>query len=152
MEKKPVFLVVNGPNLNLLGEREPSVYGHETLDDLEKKCRNWGDRKGIEVRCAQSNSEGVLIDILQENRKEAHGAVLNAGAYTHYSYALRDCITALAIPVIEVHISNPEAREEFRHKSVIAPVVRGRIAGFGSHGYILALEALRNIILQSPDK
>lgn len=148
MAKKPVFLVVNGPNLNLLGEREPSVYGRETLRDLEGKCLNWGDLNGVEVRCAQSNSEGVLLDILQGNRKEASGAVLNAGAYTHYSYALRDCIAALAIPVIEVHISNPEAREEFRQRSVIAPVVRGRIAGLGTHGYILALEALKKILEQ----
>ena len=148
MIDKIKILVLNGPNLNLLGEREPHIYGGTTLKEIDDQCMEWGRENSILVECFQSNSEGALIDRIQEDRSSVSGIILNAGAYTHYSYALRDCITALAIPVIEVHISNPEAREGFRHKSVIAPVVRGRIAGFGSHGYILALEALRNIIQQ----
>lgn len=145
MEKRRIFLVVNGPNLNLLGEREPEVYGRETLTDLESLCVNWGKERDIEVRCFQSNSEGALINVIQEYRNIACGIVFNPGAYTHYSYALRDCVAAISIPVIEVHISNPEAREEFRHRSVIAPVARGRITGLGIYGYILALEALKNL-------
>lgn len=145
MVKKPVFLVVNGPNLNLLGEREPGVYGKETLQDLQDQLIGHSQKNGYSVKCFQSNSEGMLIDIMQEHRNHAEGIVLNAGAYTHYSYAIRDCISALEIPVIEVHISNPEAREEFRHKSVISPVVAGKIAGFGLYGYVMALDALLNI-------
>jgi len=151
MGKRPGFLVVNGPNLNLLGEREPAVYGRASLAELEETCRKWAFDREVEVRFAQSNSEGVLIDILHEHRKDTEGIVLNAAAYTHYSYALRDCIAALVVPVIEVHISNPEAREDFRHKSVISPVVRGKITGLGIYGYILALEALMHLYTDQND-
>lgn len=136
------FLVVNGPNLNLLGEREPSVYGRVTLGEIEMACRAWGTGHGVDVSCFQSNSEGALLDFLHAERGTATGVVLNPAAYTHTSVALRDGVAALTIPVVEVHLSNPGARESFRAKSLIAPVTRGTIAGFGPQGYLLALEAL----------
>lgn len=138
------ILVINGPNLNLLGEREPSVYGDESLmainDGLEYEARE----RNCGIEFFQSNSEGGIIDKLHSARHDFDGVILNAGAYTHYSYAIRDAIAAIKIPVIEVHLSNVNNRDEFRKTSVIAPVCSGTIAGFGKFGYTLALMALVN--------
>jgi 3-dehydroquinate dehydratase-2 len=136
------ILVLNGPNLNLLGTREPSIYGHTTLHDIETACVAHGKTLGLTVRCAQSNSEGTLVDHLHAARDTMAGVVLNAGAYTHTSVALRDAITATGLPVVELHLSNVHAREAFRHVSLIAPVCVGVIQGFGARGYPLALTAL----------
>ncbi len=146
MEKKVKFLVLNGPNLNLLGEREPEIYGKATLADLEERCRIWGEEQGVEVRCARSNHEGGLVDLLQEARYDVGGVVLNAAAYTHTSVALRDCVAAIDPPVIEVHLSNTSKRETFRHTSYLTVVSAGLIMGLGSHGYILALEGLLEMV------
>ena len=140
------ILIMNGPNLNLLGEREPNIYGHETLNSINDMIDEKARSMGYEPVFFQSNSEGSLIDRLHESRKDCAGVILNAGAYTHYSYAIRDAISAIRIPVIEVHLSNVNGRDEFRKNSVIAPVCRGAIAGFGSFSYILALYALDNIL------
>jgi 3-dehydroquinate dehydratase-2 len=135
-------LVLNGPNLNLLGTREPSVYGHHSLADIEAACLAHGRSLGVDVTFAQSNSEGALVDHLHAARGAMDGVVLNAGAYTHTSIALRDAISAIALPVVELHLSNTHARETFRHVSMIAPVCLGVIQGFGAAGYSLALTAL----------
>ena len=135
-------LVLNGPNLNLLGEREPGVYGNMTLEQLCSHLSSAAEAMGISVCFAQSNHEGEIIDILHAARMECDGVILNAGAYTHYSYAIRDAIAAIKIPVVEVHLSNIHAREEFRHTSVLAPVCIGQISGFGADSYDLALTAL----------
>ena len=140
------ILVLNGPNLNLLGVREPGVYGSESLEIIENELKNEAVKLGIELDCYQSNHEGKLIDELHRAMTGADGVILNAGALTHYSYALRDAIAAIKIPVIEVHMSNIHAREEFRHTSVIAPVCAGSIAGFGKNSYMLALHAIKNIL------
>ena len=138
-------LALHGPNLNLLGEREPDVYGAMTLPAINGKLIEYGMTLGLEVACQQSNHEGVLIDILQEARKQYKGGTLNAGGYTHTSVALRDCITAIHIPVVEVHLSNIYAREEFRRTSLISPVCAGVISGFGWQSYLLGLMALSSI-------
>jgi len=143
MEK---VLVINGPNLNLLGSRNPAVYGVETLKSLEEKLLNAGERLRLNIECRQTNEEGIIINWLQEAQLHGYmGVVLNAGAYTHYSYAIRDCIEAINIPVIEVHLSNIYAREEFRHHSCLAPVTAGQISGLGFHGYELAIMAILHI-------
>ncbi|GMB07671.1 3-dehydroquinate dehydratase [Thermolongibacillus altinsuensis] len=140
------FLLLNGPNLNRLGKREPHIYGSETLADLEKQLSEFASEHGVELTCYQSNYEGALID--QIHRAEAHykGIIFNPGAFTHYSYALRDAIASVRTPVIEVHISNIHAREPFRHQSVIAPVTVGQIVGLGVMGYRLAILALLEMI------
>ena len=136
------ILILHGPNLNLLGRREPEVYGDWALDDINAELVSVGQDLGVQVRCFQSNSEGELIDALHEAREWAAGVVFNPGAYTHTSVALRDAISAIEIPVVEVHLSNVYAREEFRHKSLLAPVCLGKIAGFGWRSYVLGLQAL----------
>ncbi len=134
------ILVINGPNLNLLGIREPNIYGTLSLHKLENILISYGKQLGLDVQCFQSNSEGAIIDKLHNAMEEFDGIVLNAGAYTHYSYALRDAVSAIDIPVVEVHISNIYTREDFRHKSVIAPVCVGQISGLGIESYKLALD------------
>lgn len=138
-----MLLVLNGPNLNRLGQREPSVYGHDTLDDLERQCEAWALELGISASCRQSNYEGQLLEWVQDAAEHGfEGIIINPGALTHYSYALRDAIASQELPVIEVHISNVDAREEFRHKSVTAAVCEGKISGLGFWGYKLAIQYL----------
>lgn len=136
------ILVLNGPNLNLLGQREPEIYGAATLADIEAECVKTGREISVEVQLLQSNHEGALVDAIQDAVGRFDGIVLNAGAYTHSSIALRDAISATALPVLELHLSNTHARETFRHRSMIAGVCIGVIAGFGAAGYPLALRAL----------
>ncbi|GAA0979469.1 type II 3-dehydroquinate dehydratase [Nocardiopsis tropica] len=140
-EPSRTVLLLNGPNLNLLGTRDPEQYGTVTLDEVERQVVALGVELGVEVVCAQSNSEGVMVDRIHAARHWA-GVVLNPGAYAHYGIALRDAIDAVEVPVVEVHISNIYAREEFRHTSVTAPVAAGYVAGCGVFGYELALRAV----------
>lgn len=135
-------LVLNGPNLNLLGTRQPDVYGHETLVMVEEACRAHGQSLGIEVTCLQSNHEGVLLDAIHDAKGKHDGIIINAGAYTHTSIALMDAVFSVEIPTVEVHMSNIHARESFRHVSYLAKAAVGQICGFGSKGYLLALDAL----------
>jgi 3-dehydroquinate dehydratase-2 len=144
-------LVLHGPNLNLLGTREPGVYGRVTLPEVDRRVREHGRRRGVRVECRQSNVEGELIGWLQDAGREGFaGVVLNPGAFTHYSIALRDAVAAIGIPVVEVHLSNIHGREEFRHRSVIAAVARGQIAGFGPESYVLGLDALLALPTEGP--
>lgn len=138
------FLVLNGPNLNRLGAREPDVYGKETLQDLEQSLETFAKSNGFRVSFAQSNYEGQLIDWIHDAEGKYDGIVMNPAAFTHYSYAIRDAVASVMTPVIEVHISNVHQREAFRHESVIAPVADGQIVGLGLFGYELALRALVN--------
>ncbi len=142
-EMKILFL--NGPNLNLLGQREISIYGHQTLAQIEVEVRKRANQLGVEVEFRQTNSEGELVNWIQAAKGNFAVIVLNAAAYTHTSIAIRDAIAAVKLPVIEIHLSNVYAREEFRHKSLITPVCCGQISGFGPHSYILALEASLNV-------
>ena len=139
------ILFLNGPNLNLLGTREPEHYGHTTLADIEKKVRERAAKLGAQIEFRQSNLEGELVAWIQQAKGEFEVIVLNAAAYTHTSIALRDAIAAVGLPTIEIHLSNVHAREEFRHKSLIAPVCRGQIVGFGEQSYVLAVEAAVNV-------
>jgi 3-dehydroquinate dehydratase II len=136
------ILVLNGPNLNLLGTREPGIYGNSTLDDINESLRGEVAPLGVALTFGQSNHEGVLIDIIHESRETQDGLVINAGAYTHTSVALRDAIVAVGIPTVEVHLSNLYKREAFRHHSYLAPVAIGQISGFGQDSYWLGLQAL----------
>ena len=140
------LLFLNGPNLNLLGQREPGVYGRATLADIEAKVRERAATFGAEIDFRQTNLEGELVAWIQQAKAKFDAIVLNAAAYTHTSIALRDAIAAVAIPTIEIHLSNVHAREEFRHKSLIAPVCRGQIVGFGANSYVLAVDAAVNVI------
>jgi 3-dehydroquinate dehydratase-2 len=137
-----MILLVNGPNLNLLGEREPATYGRTTLREIEDMVRHACAGWKVDVLAFQSNHEGALVDFIQEHRKRARGIILNPGALTHTSYALMDCVRAVDLPTLEVHLSNVHAREDFRRTSVVAPACRGQISGLGPRGYLLAAEWL----------
>ncbi len=139
------ILFLNGPNLNLLGQREPEVYGRTTLAGIEAKVRERAAQLGVDIDFRQSNLEGELVDWIQQAKGQFDVIVINAAAYTHTSVALRDAIAAVGVPTIEIHLSNVHAREKFRHKSLIAPVCWGQIAGFGPQSYLLALEASVNV-------
>ena len=139
------FLVLNGPNLNLLGSREKQIYGGETLDDIIAACQEKASQLNVEIDAYQSNHEGDIIDKIHAARNEYDGIVINAGAYTHYSVAIHDAIKAVELPCVEVHISNVFTREEFRHHSMLSPVCVGVICGFGKMSYLLAIEALAKI-------
>lgn len=147
---RPAVLVLHGPNLNLLGEREPSVYGTLTLEQIDGLIRARARALGLEVRCVQSNLEGELIDRIQEARGWARALVINPGGYSHTSVAIRDAIAAVRLPTVVVHLSNTAAREPFRHTDLVAGAAAGVVAGFGPYSYLLALEAVRAIVL-SPD-
>jgi len=141
-----VVLLLNGPNLNLLGEREPEVYGTATLDDHVEMARHAASELGLEVDHMQSNHEGDLVDAIQEARGRAAGIVINPGAFTHYAWAIHDALVAFPGPVVEVHLSNPQGREGWRHLSVVSPVATGTIAGFGGLGYVLAVKAVARLL------
>lgn len=142
----PTVLILNGPNLNVLGLREPEIYGHETLSDIEDTCLDCAAGLDLAIDFRQSNHEGQLVDWIQGARQSADGIILNAGAYTHTSVAILDALTATALPVVEVHLSNIFRREEFRHNSFVSRAARGVICGFGSQGYELALAAMARLL------
>jgi 3-dehydroquinate dehydratase II len=142
MSAPRTILVLNGPNLNLLGTREPEVYGSETLSDHIARASEAADRHGATITSFQSNSEGQLVDAVQQARGTHDAIIINPGAFTHYSWALHDALRSFGGPVIEVHLSNPSAREQFRHTSVVAPLAVGTISGFGGRGYSMAVDAL----------
>lgn len=143
--------ILNGPNLNLLGTREPEVYGKGTLADIEQLCRDAAKKHGFEIVFRQTNVEGELVNWLHEARTNAAGVVLNAGAYTHTSIAIHDALKATTMPVVEVHLSNPFARESFRHHSYISSVAQGVICGFGAQGYVFAIDALADVLANAKD-
>jgi 3-dehydroquinate dehydratase-2 len=140
------IMVIHGPNLNMLGKREPHIYGHESLDEINTGLQARGDQLGFEVEVFQSNHEGAIVDRIQQAMGNCHGIIINPAAYTHTSVAIRDALAMLDIPVIEIHLSNIHKREPFRHQSMIADIVVARVAGFGSHGYVLGLEGLARIL------
>lgn len=140
------ILIINGPNLNLLGTREPEHYGTETLEEMNSRLSELAKEIGLEVAFFQSNHEGAIIDYLHKESKTADGIIINPGALTHYSYALRDAIVAIGTETIEVHLSNLFARDDFRQKSVIAPVCRGQVCGFGFYGYAMALSYFSDML------
>jgi 3-dehydroquinate dehydratase-2 len=139
-------LILHGPNLNLLGEREPEIYGTATLADHVTTATLEAERLGLEVSAYQSNHEGELVDQIQQARSRSDGIIINPGAFTHYAWSLHDALAAFAGPVIELHLSNPDAREPWRRTSVIAPVATGSIAGFGGQGYVLAVQAMAELL------
>ena len=140
------IIILNGPNLNLLGEREKEEYGNETLVDVEKTCKNFANENNIKLFLVQSNIEGELVEEIQKARKEKDGLIINAGGYTHTSVAIHDALKILKIPIIELHITNIYNREKFRHKSLISEIARGVLCGFGTNGYIMALQAMKNYL------
>ena len=140
------IIILNGPNLNLLGEREKEKYGNVTLKDIENNCNEFAKKKNIDLTLFQSNVEGELVNKIQEARKEFNGLIINAGGYTHTSVAIHDALKVLTVPIIELHITNIYNREEFRHKSLISSVASGIICGFGTKGYIMSLEAIKSIL------
>jgi 3-dehydroquinate dehydratase-2 len=143
---KHKIIIINGPNLNLLGEREKEKYGNITLNEVEKECKNFGKKNNLQIVFKQSNIEGKIIDYIQKSRKKFDGLIINAAGYTHTSVAIRDALMILKIPIIELHITNIYNREKFRHKSLLSKAARSVICGFGTKGYILALEGLKEII------
>jgi 3-dehydroquinate dehydratase-2 len=143
---RPLVLLLHGPNLNLLGQREPHVYGSATLDDYVAACHRAADALSLDLEAFQTNHEGVLVEAIHGARGRCAAIVINPGAFTHYAWSLHDALAAFDGPVIEVHISNPNAREPWRHTSVVAPVVKGTIAGLGLHGYELALQAVARLV------
>ena len=140
------ILVIHGPNLNMLGKREPDIYGHQSLAEINARLQKKGQELGIDVETYQSNHEGALVDKIQQAAGAVHGILINPAAYTHTSVAIRDALAMLDIPLVEIHLSNINRREPFRHQSMIADIVAARIAGFGSHGYTLALEGLAGML------
>ena len=140
------IIILNGPNLNLLGEREKSQYGSSTLADIENNCENFAKKNDVKLSFFQSNIEGELVNQIQDSRNKQNGLIINAGGYTHSSVAIHDALKIIKIPIIELHISNIYNREEFRHKSLISKVAQGVICGFGVDGYLMALEAMKKII------
>ena len=140
------ILVIHGPNLNMLGKRETHIYGHESLAEIDARLKEKGEELGVDVETFQSNHEGAIVDKIQQAVDIVHGVVINPAAYTHTSVAIRDALAMLDIPLVEIHLSNIYRREPFRHQSMIADIVAARIAGFGSHGYILALEGLVGVL------
>ena len=147
--EKVKFLVISGPNLNMLGTRQPEIYGSMTLEQIHTQLRERAQELAVSVECFQSNHEGVLIDFIQTHAEKSAGIIINAGAFTHYSIALRDALAAVHFPIIEVHLSNIYAREDFRQHSLIAAISRGHIVGLGWRGYLLALDALTELVLYS---
>ena len=145
------ILLINGPNLNLLGRRSPDLYGPKTLPEIESLMSKRGDELGVTVDCYQSNSEGAIIEFIQGNAEQAQGIIVNPGALTHYGYSLRDALADSRLPVIEVHLSNIYAREEWRRHSVIAEIAKGQIAGLGWRGYLAALECLTDLVSEEGD-
>ncbi len=146
VSERPILLVLHGPNLNLLGDREPEIYGTETLADHLAAIRTAADAVGFDVEDLQSNHEGDLVDAIHAARRRVAGIVINPGAFTHYAWSLHDALAAFEGPIIEVHLSNPQARESWRHTSVVAPVAVGTIAGFGGQGYDLAVAAMARLL------
>lgn len=140
------ILLIHGPNLNLLGSRETSVYGVDTLDSINEECLKLASESGVEIDIHQTNSEGEIVDLIQGAANTAKGIVINPGAYTHYSYAIRDAVAAVKLPTVEVHLTNIYAREDFRHNSVIAPIAAGQISGFGPASYLLGIRAVLELI------
>jgi 3-dehydroquinate dehydratase II len=143
---RPVILLLSGPNLNLLGQREPEVYGRQTIDDHVAAARVAAEADGFAVEHVQANAEGDLIDAIQLARGRCAAIIVNPGALTHYAWGLHDALAMFDGPIVEVHISNPNAREPWRHRSVVSPVATGTIAGLGGHGYVLAIEAVRRLL------
>ena len=146
MIDRPVILLLSGPNLNLLGQREPEVYGRQTIDDHVAAARVAAEADGFAVEHVQANAEGDLIDAIQLARGRCAAIIVNPGALTHYAWGLHDALAMFEGPIVEVHISNPSAREPWRHRSVVSPVATGTIAGLGGHGYVLAIEAVRRLL------
>ena len=145
---KHKIVVINGPNLNLLGEREKEKYGTVSLKDVETDCKKYAKSNDIEISFFQSNIEGELVDMIQESRKKCEGIIINAAGYTHTSVSISDALAIVKIPIIELHITNIYNREEFRHKSLISKIASGIICGFGTQGYIMALSAMKNILIK----
>ncbi len=148
MPKAPKVLVLNGPNLNLLGSREPEIYGSTTLTEIEARCRDHGSKLGIQVECRQSNSEGTLVDWIQAARGSYDGIVLNPAAYSFTSVAILDALLAAGLPLIEVHLSNIHKRESFRQQSYVSKAAKGVLCGFGAAGYLMALDALARLLIE----